>query len=130
MYYEFVAPALSAIAAGLSYWYSRVAVAAKKSSEASVCVVSGAVGPTGPVGPVGPAGPQGSVGLTGPMGPRGPQGPTGLQGPISPVVATEQIRTSIQSPNHEVCSYCNKLVARFERLPDGSIQCANCVVKG
>jgi hypothetical protein len=88
-YPEFVAPALCAIATGLSYWYARAARISKEQVEASFYTAKASV-------------------------------------TASATSVFERAKTCVQSSNHEVCSFCNKLVARFERLEDGSIRCANC----
>jgi hypothetical protein len=93
MHYEFVAPGLSAIAVGLSYWYSRAARISKEQTEASLYLAKAQIN---------------------------------TQVSASTTAVFERAKTCVQSSNHEVCSYCNKLVARFERLADGSIKCANC----
>ncbi len=98
MHYEYVALGLSAFAAGLSYWYSRVAIAAKEYAEAAANIANA-------------------------------HATTSSESTLAATQILEVAKTSVQSSNHEVCSECNKLVARFERLENGSVLCANCTVK-
>jgi hypothetical protein len=112
MHYEFVASVLSIVSAGLSYWYSRVATTAATRARAHGIVAAS----------------MASASEANAKSSTASASAATISVQKSARIL-EVAKTSVQSSNHEVCSECNKLVARFEHLEDGSIQCANCAVK-